>query len=396
MPNINCAAEHENAFEVNMETLFDIFDMLTYVIPPYSVLFIFNYGVNLLNSLLGMTLGIQQLNDAQHAKRHKTRKSLSALSEIAMASSVLSTQLLSIFALAGVIAAASVVYATMWMAWLVWMWGSVLKATYDLGLAVFNKQDDESLVYDRLLKHFLLGLKMEKLKEKPEWKNNKKIAAEIQYYENIQQRLLAQAIAVTKVAYSEDKKFTNNKYKIGGQSIIKYLESKSDFRAKNKEKPSVQDSALVNFLREKQKAKIPDRAKTVGVYTVAAIGLTAIAASFFWTPLLIPGLVLTAAVGLYSGYHLVNNMIVAPTKLYLDNKQQKEKTKAEAQSKIIKEQLGDVPLQYVSEKDHIQALKDHANKNISLPKHILGFFKEPSYANLNAGISTPGLPYLAS
>jgi len=308
--------------EMGFENFVELLDIGTCIMPPLGALLAINYGLNFACSSFSVITNLREAKNALNAKRNKFKKTAFSTTSAILAGAVTLGQVGGILAFTAVLPLPILFYGLAWASWLAWTWFYVGKSLSDIHKAN-KKLNMEYLVYDRLLKHHNLSKKINALRLKRTEKNKFVIDKQIAHYENIQERLLTQALAVTKVAYHQGNTFTNKKYNIAKTNPADYIVHAKHLQINE---PDPQDFALTNHLLNKQQHKKTNKYLDLAVANTSALALTALFVGltmliFTSLPLLSYAIVATGALmtlgtGIFFISQFANKLFSEPKKIY--------------------------------------------------------------------------------
>ena len=309
----------------------------------------FGASWNYFDALGSLVVGIEQLRNADEAKRGREFKRKMALKEIGVSAQLTITTIITQMANHGVFAygATAAGLASLGaFGFAIGMWSSAANEAIALARAI-KKMDPLYLIQDRFQKYDNLSVKIQLLKEKEqsEQDENKKakLAAEIKKMHATQVRLKMQAIAVAKKEYQDlQERIASLDVQLSTSDInVKDKEKLQEEKGKLEEKQTalvgeffskegvsklryfiedqVQNEAelqvflststqtekkVAHQVMEKQWGKVKSKMLSTTIWTTAAVGMSLIAAGALFPPLLVPGIAIASVAGALKLYEV--------------------------------------------------------------------------------------------
>ncbi len=270
----------------------------------------FGFGWNYIDAVGGIVSGINTLVHLGEVKGSISQKALPAVAEILGGLQLLLGTTLTILATYGVLtgAVASVASPLGAITFAVAMFVSACKEAFLLYRAV-KKTSMPYLLEDRLTKYENLETKIDSLNAnidsimakgvltREQTAKADSLKAQRTVLKAQQVVLKEQALAIASVHFRDK----DNKLKAGAKkdinSILFNFPHRKFLNSSNIPLRDAKKVALVNFLKAKQEAKVRKHLFGVITWSLAATGTGLIAAGIFFPPLIVPGVVITAAAG---------------------------------------------------------------------------------------------------
>lgn len=312
---------------------------------------LFGAGWNFVDAIGGYALGIQQLQQAGSAKRHKKEKYAEGVMNIGMSTKLIGLTSMTLFAQYGVIhgTAAAVFTPLAGFSFAAVMWGGLAMSSRNLHRAR-KKTNMAYLFYDRAVKLQNINKQLKALDnsynaiadqtgDKIE-KQKKKLEQKIKELSRVKLRMQKQALSLYRhCLYDTELIYELVKYedKLNGENIHDLLGiNESELNAAL----TGQEKKLVETLQSKKKKKVARESVAVLAWGLASVGMTLIALAPFFPPLLIPGIVIAAVAGAVKLGELIANQVV---KRLASRSQMKKYTKQLHDEYKTKKMLKNVP-----------------------------------------------------
>lgn len=235
-------------------------------------------------AIAGVIIGVNGLLKLKNSKRHRVENATWSLMEIANASQLVAINALTIATSLTALASGFGAAGCMWL--------KCAQNALQLYRAA-KKMDTAYLLKDRVIKYQRVVAQLAKLHSHSIM--NKAQQTELKELEKLKYRLAKEAEALIKVYQADElvklsaidkRRATFEKYRNAFYTTTGNGQPIND----SIEQPSATDRKLVEMLKAKQQEKVASRAATLAASISAAVGVTFIAASILFPPLLIPGI----------------------------------------------------------------------------------------------------------